>query len=304
MSLVLTLVASSTHQPLTQRHIGEVIRLLGLYKIQPTCMPVWLAPQQAVDIGISGKPDAKGIAHMREFLDRFAIDVFVVPIENRRKKLLFADMDSTIVRGETLDELAAHAGVQEQVAAITQSAMEGMIDFSAALRERVRLLQGLSVGALQKTADAMQIAPGAWELVKTMRKNGASCILCSGGFTFFTQVVAERLGFTYHYGNVLKITENRLEGAVEEPILDKTAKLDLMLQNITQLKLKPADVLAIGDGANDIPMLKAAGLGIGFHPKAVVAEAVDNVILHGNLGSALFAQGYTLNDISVKTVSK
>ncbi|MCK6417862.1 MAG: phosphoserine phosphatase SerB [Alphaproteobacteria bacterium] len=300
MSLVLTLVASTTHQPLTNRHIGEVQRLLGLYQIQPTCAPVWLAPQQAVDLGISAKPDGKAITHLREFLDRFAIDVFVVPIENRRKKLLLADMDSTIVQGETLDALAAYGGVQEQVAAITKRVMEGEVDFADALRERVHLLKGLDVGSLQKTADALQINPGALQLVKTMRKNGAACILISGGFTFFTQVVAERLGFTYHYGNVLKITENRLEGAVEEPILDQSSKLELLLKNMHEYKLKPADVLAIGDGANDIPMLKAAGLGIGYHPKSVVAEAVPNVILHGNLTAVLFAQGYTINDIGVK----
>jgi phosphoserine phosphatase len=298
MSLILTLVASQSYCPLETRHLAETLRLLTMYHIQPTCAPVWLDHAQAADIGISHPPHAQAIEHLRDFLDRCYIDVFVVPVEGRRKKLLLADMDSTIIQGETIDHLAEHAGVKDQIAAITKSAMEGQIDFASALRERVALLKGLPVGALQKTSDSMMITPGAWQLVRTMQKNGAESILVSGGFTFFTQAVADRVGFNHHHGNVLKISHNRLEGLVENPILDQSSKLDLLHFHAQRLKIKPQDVLAIGDGANDIPMLKAAGLGIGFRPKEVVAKEIGNVIIHGNLSAALFAQGFTAGHLN------
>ena len=225
-------------------------------------------------------------------LDGAPVDAVVTPSENRRKRLLLADMDSTIVTGETLDELARFAGVGEYVAAITKRAMAGEIDFKAALRERVSLLKGLDLSALNETWAATRLTPGARTLVATMKAHGALAALVSGGFTFFTGRVAETCGFDQHRANVLLDDGRALTGLVQEPILDRNAKLATLHKLSAQHRLSPADALAVGDGANDLDMIRAAGLGVAFHAKPIVAAAARARVDHGDLRALLFMQGY------------
>lgn len=226
------------------------------------------------------------------------IDVFLTKAAGRRKKLLIADMDSTIVTGETLDDLAEFAGIKDQIAAITTRAMEGEIDFHDALRERVALLKGLDIAALDKTLADIQLSPGAETFVQTMAMHGAHCVLVSGGFTFFTGNIAEKAGFHAHHGNVLDIDGDVLAGTVSDPILDKDSKVHFLKKYVQDQNISEENVLAIGDGANDIPMLQTAGLGIGYHPKHAVQEKISNLIIHGDLTAALYAQGYSQQEFA------
>ncbi len=297
MSFIITLVSSSPEKPVGQRHIDETRHMLRLYDIVFTCEPVWLASGKAVDMGVSAKPDGALRQHLMDFLAKTEIDLFITSPDRRRKKLLLADMDSTIIDSETLDELAAHADkdneLGKKIAAITALAMEGKLDFPSALRERVALLKGLSASALPETLEKMALNQGAKIFIETMKKSGAQCVLVSGGFTFFTGAVARMTGFDAHHGNKLGIEDGKLTGKVEGAILDKTAKLEFLKAYARDLKIKPEDALAIGDGANDIPMLKAAGLGIGYKPKNAVKKEIDNLIIYGDLTAALYAQGFT-----------
>jgi len=297
MSYVLTLVASSERKPITKSHIKEIGKIIDFYNLSYTAQPVWLAPSRAVDLGVSDKPQRALIAHLHEFLADFEIDLFCNAIERRRKKLLLADMDSTIVSSETLDELAEFAGIKDKVAEITQRAMEGLLDFHSALRERVGLLKGLSADKLQETLDATEINPGARTLVSVMKAHGATCILVSGGFTFFTDAIAKELCFNHNFGNTLEIADGTLTGKVGEPIQDKHSKLECFNRFVTELGILPQDVITIGDGANDLPMLKAAGLGIGYYAKQTVKDEMCNLIQYGDLTAVLYAQGYTAQQI-------
>jgi phosphoserine phosphatase len=214
----------------------------------------------------------------------------------RRRGLLVADMDSTIVTGETLDELAAFAGLGEKIAAITRLSMDGKIDFREALRERVAMLQGLDLTALEKTWARTELTAGAKTLVATMRRHGALTALVSGGFTFFTARVAALCGFDHHRANVLLDDGTALTGTVAEPILGSDTKL-AALQELAALRgVRLAATLAVGDGANDLPMLKAAGLGIAYRAKPLVAAEVENRIDHADLRALLFAQGFVAAD--------
>lgn len=293
MSYVLTLVASRPDKPVTESHIEDVTKSLRRADIVPTCAPVWLQPERAVDLGITEQPEHHVIMRIRDDLNGDKIDVLSTALKARRKKLLMADMDSTIVQGETLDDLAECAGIKDRISAITAKAMNGELDFRAALRERVKLLQGLEEIALEKTLRATKFSPGAEAMVKTMARHECKCILISGGFTVFTQYAGKRMGFHANHGNTLEIANGQLTGKVLEPILDKYAKVDFLKHYIHELRIKPEQCMAIGDGANDIPMLQMAGLGIGYKPKPAVAQEVYNVIKHGDLTAALFAQGYS-----------
>lgn len=297
MSYVLTLVASSERNLITKSHIKEIGKIMDFYNLSYTAQPVWLAPTRAVDLGVTDKPQRALIAHLHEFLAEFEIDLFCNAIERRRKKLLLADMDSTIVSSETLDELAEFAGIKDKVAEITERAMEGLLDFHSALRERVGLLKGLNADKLQETLDATEINPGARTLVSVMKSHGATCILVSGGFTFFTGAIAKELGFDHHFGNTLDIADGTLTGKVGEPIQDKHSKLECFNRFVTELGILPEEVMTIGDGANDLPMLKAAGLGIGYYAKQTVKDEMYNLIQYGDLTAALYAQGYTAEQI-------
>ncbi len=297
MTHILTLVASNGNPDIAKTHFREIEDILGFYNMETTARPLWLHKSRAADLGISAKPQGALMLHLRDFLARDKIDVFAMPVENRRKKLLVADMDSTIIEEETLDELAAYAGLKDEIAAITQEAMEGRLDFAQALHKRVGLLKGLEAAKLAETLENMALSPGAESLVRTMGKHGATCVLVSGGFTFFANAIAERTGFHHNHGNTLGIAEDKLTGTVEPPILDKHAKVSFLNKYTTDLGLSENDSFAIGDGANDIPMLKAAGMGVGYRPKPAVAAEVHNIIVYGDLTAALYAQGYNKKEI-------
>jgi len=220
------------------------------------------------------------------------VDVAVQPAAGRRKRLLVADMDSTIVTGETLDELATLAGVGERVVPITRRAMNGEIGFEQALRERVALLEGHSAALLDRALAGVRLTPGARALVRTMRAHGAYCLLISGGFHVFADPVAERCGFHAAEANRLIVRDGLLTGEAGNPIVGKERKLAALREHTARLGLDPADALAVGDGANDLPMLLAAGLGVAFHAKPVVRAQAAARVDHGDLTTLLFYQGY------------
>lgn len=251
--------------------------------------PVILSPGEAADIPCPARPD---LALVRAVLDGAAVDALAIPTRGRRKALLVADMDSTIVTTETLDELAAYAGVKERVAAITARSMDGETDFQDALRERVALLRGLDLAALEATWAQTKLTAGAITLVATMRAHNATAALVSGGFTFFSSRVAAVCGFDTHRANTLLDDGAALTGGVGEPILDRGAKLAVLEELAAARGLKLGATLAVGDGANDLGMLGAAGLGIAFHARPAVAAGVRHRVDHADLRALLFAQGY------------
>ncbi len=253
-----------------------------------------LSPGEAADIPCRN-PDPAAIA---DALGNAKVDAIATRARGRRKGLLIADMDSTIVTSETLDEIAAYAGIKDRIAAITARSMNGEIDFATALRERVAMLKGLEVAALEKTWAKTKLTPGARELVATMRAHNATTALVSGGFTWFTGRVAELVGFDTHRANVLLDDGAVLTGAVAEPILDANAKLAALQELAAARGLKLAATLAVGDGANDLAMLAVAGLGVAFRAKPVVAAQARAQVRHANLRALLFAQGYRLDEIS------
>ena len=220
-------------------------------------------------------------------------DICVLPAENRKKRLLICDMDSTIIGQECLDELADYAGLKTEISAITERAMRGELDFEGALTERVGMLKGLQLSALQQCyEERITLNDGARTLVKTMEAAGAVTLLVSGGFTFFTSRVGEAAGFGSNFGNTLIDDGTALTGEVGRPILGREAKLHRLEEAARDAGLTPSDALAMGDGANDLAMIEAAGLGIAFDAKPIVAEKADAAISHTGLISALYFQGY------------
>ncbi len=260
--------------------------------------PAWLAPEEAVDLPFAGLAPEQALAAARQALGDAAVDAIATPAEGRRKQLLLADMDSTIVTSETLDELAAFAGLKDKIAAITKRAMNGELDFKSALRERVGMLKGLSTSALEATWQATELMPGARDLLGTMRTHGARCVLVSGGFTFFTGKVAALVGFHEHYSNTLELAGETLAGTVADPILDRDAKLATLKRIAGEMGLPLEATITVGDGANDLAMIQAAGLGVAFHAKPVVASAARAKVDFCGLRALLFAQGYTAAEIT------
>jgi phosphoserine phosphatase len=260
--------------------------------------PRWLDPGVAADIPFTpaDAPDQRRLAAaLRAALGRELIDVVVQPKDERRKRLLLADMDSTMIGQECIDELADFAGLKAHVAAITERAMRGEIAFEPALRERVALLKGLPQTVVDEViGKRIVLTPGGRTLVATMRANGSHTCLISGGFTLFTQRIAAMIGFDENRANTLLVDENgRFSGSVREPILGRDAKLKALHELRQKLGLAQAQTLVIGDGANDLPMIEAAGLGAAYHGKPVVAEAAAARIEHGDLTALLYAQGYS-----------
>lgn len=294
LTSVLTLVASD--KPLSAVHLAEIENFAEKHGILVTGQPHWLNTHKAADIQLA---EPLTLEQMKELHDIFAhdrIDIFCTLLNNRRKKLLVADMDSTIVTSETLDELADEAGLKDKISHITERAMRGELDFQAALKERVGLLKGLPASALKRTLDKTVISKGAETLVKTMQKHGAFCVLVSGGFTYFTGDIANKTGFDAHHGNLLHIEDDKLTGEVGEPILDKDAKLRLLEYYCEEKGIDKVDTVAIGDGANDLPMLMAAGLGLGYYPKPILEKNLLNCIRFTDLTSVLYTQGYSSKD--------
>lgn len=227
------------------------------------------------------------------------VDWALVPVAKRRKKLLIADMDSTIIAIECLDELADFAGLKPEIAAITERAMRGELAFEPALIERVGKLKGLSLDALRRTYDErVRLNPGARTLVRTMASHGARCVLVSGGFSYFTARVAEAAGFHANRANVLLDDGAALTGAVQEPILGRAAKLEALSSEAGALGLSLSETLAIGDGANDLDMIKASGLGIAYRAKPLVGAEAHARIEHTSLETALFFQGYRRDEFT------
>jgi phosphoserine phosphatase len=233
-------------------------------------------------------------ADLREMMRDATVDVVIQPHEGRRKKLFVADMDSTMIGQECIDELADYAGLKSRVAAITERAMRGEIAFAPALRERVALLKGLPAMVIDEViAERIRLTPGGRTLVATMRANGAYTCLVSGGFTAFTSRIAAMIGFDEQHANTLLVDANgHLAGEVAEPVLGREAKLATLTALRERFRLSREDVLAVGDGANDIPMIEAAGLGVAYHGKPAVREAAAACIDHGDLTALLYAQGY------------
>lgn len=221
------------------------------------------------------------------------IDVIVQPSDSRAKMLLVADMDSTMITVECIDELADYAGIKAQIAAVTEAAMRGELDFAEALEARVALLKDLDAAMIDRCrAERVRIMPGAIALVRTMKAHGARSVLVSGGFTVFAEPVAAEIGFDLAIANRLGISDGRLDGAVGRPIVDAATKLATLETERAALGLETEQVLAVGDGANDIPMIQAAGLGVAYHAKPKTAAAAHARIDHGDLTALLWAQGY------------
>ncbi|MBV9347088.1 MAG: phosphoserine phosphatase SerB [Pseudolabrys sp.] len=264
--------------------------------------PTWLAPETAADIAFS--PDRGFDKRQTEAdLRRAAapLDIVIQPAAARRKRLFLADMDSTMIRQECIDELADRAGLKPKIAAITERAMRGEIAFEPALRERVALLKGLSAAVIdQVLKDNIELMPGGRTLIATMRKNGTHTCLVSGGFTHFTDVIAKRTGFDEVRANRLKLDpDDHLAGLVEEPIFGRDGKRDTLVELRGRLGLGHEETMAIGDGANDIDMIEEAGLGVAFHAKPKVAAAAPARIDHGDLTALLYVQGYRNADFVV-----
>jgi phosphoserine phosphatase len=233
---------------------------------------------------------------VRAELSGLPIDIAVLPAARRRKRLLVADMDSTMIAQECIDELAACAGVSEHVSDITARAMRGELEFEASLRQRLSYLAGLDESALHRLVAAIRYTPGGRTLVRTMQAHGDYTVLVSGGFTYFSDAVATALGFDEHRANELLIENGKLTGLAREPILGRNAKLATLEELTRRLALERNDTLAVGDGANDIPMLEAAGLGVAFHAKPIVRERAAVRIDHADLTALLYLQGYSKDE--------
>ncbi|UPY35650.1 phosphoserine phosphatase SerB [Sediminicoccus sp. KRV36] len=259
----------------------------------------WLAEGEAADLPFTALAAEQAIAAVRGTLGDAALDLIAQPAQGRRKKLLLADMDSTIITTETLDEIAAFAGLKDQIAEITARSMNGELDFRQALTERVGMLKGLDAAALEETWKATELMPGAETLVRTMRKHGARTALVSGGFRYFTGRVAKRVGFHEHHANTLLLRGGKLTGKVGQPILDRDAKLATLKRLAAAHGLALSEAATIGDGANDLAMIQAAGLGVAYRAKPSVAAAARHRIEHGDLRGLLFAQGYRAADFVV-----
>jgi phosphoserine phosphatase len=263
--------------------------------------PRWLNSGIAAELPFASPeaPPSEITARLRAVIGDRAVDVAVLPQAHRRKKLLLADMDSTMIEQECIDELAAFVGLKEKVSAITARAMRGEIAFEPALRERVVLLKGLPVGVVDEIiAKHITLMPGGKTLIATMKANGAYTALVSGGFTMFTSKISRMLGFHEDRSNILEVTDGKLAGLVRDPILGKEAKQERLIELRSQHRLLPEETMAVGDGANDLAMLGEAGLGVALHAKPAVAAAADVRIDHGDLTALLYLQGYSVENFA------
>jgi phosphoserine phosphatase len=289
MSLVATLICNPANPALDSTVIDGARAVLGT-----PGHAQWLWDEVAADIPFESAEDVRVIAdRLRAARGDLPIDVVVQAAANRRKKLFLADMDSTMIGQECIDELADFAGLKAHVAGITERAMRGEIEFEPALRERVALLKNLPVSVIDEVlAKRITLTPGGRELVATMRAHGAYTCLISGGFTLFTSAVAARIGFQENRANELLVADDKLSGEVAEPILGRAAKLAALVELRESFDLDDIDTLVVGDGANDLDMIQSAGLGVAYHAKPAVAAAAHARIDFGDLTALLYAQGY------------
>ena len=288
MSLVATLICHPAN-PALDSTIVE-----GARTVLPPNEAHWLSDGVAADLFFESTDDIQALAErLRQARGDLPIDVVVQARATRRKKLFLADMDSTMIGQECIDELADFAGLKAHVAAITERAMRGEIEFEPALRERVALLKGLAVSVVDEVlASRITLTSGARELVQTMRAHGAYTCLVSGGFTLFSSKVAELIGFQENRANELLVEDGKLAGIVTEPILGRAAKLATLDDLRESFDIDGIDTLVVGDGANDLAMIESAGLGVAYHAKPAVAAAAHARIDHGDLTALLYAQGY------------
>jgi phosphoserine phosphatase len=288
MAIVTLIAAGRLDDRLIDRALGS------LREIDPkAAFAAWIDEGDAVDLRVKG--DIQAIRWALDGME--GVDVFVQPEENRFKRLLIADMDSTIVGQECLDELADFAGLKREIAEITERAMQGQLDFKAALRERVALLSGLDEDAIKRClAERVIPNPGAATLVRTMRVGGARAILVTGGFVSFADPIAKMLGFNAVRANRLLFDGRQLSGSVEDPIVDGQAKLDALVEAREEMGIKAEEVLAVGDGANDRLMVQEAGLGVAYRAKPALAEVADARLDHHGLDALLWAQGIRRRD--------
>lgn len=292
MAFVATLVANPSNPVLTPslaEKAADAVKASGLY---------WLADGIACDIALRDDSDIEAAsAALRTVIGSAPVDLAVQEAETRRKKLLIADMDSTMIGQECIDELAAEVGLKEKVATITARAMNGEIAFEPALRERVALLKGLPVSVIDEVIEKrITLTPGGRELIATMKAKGYYTALVSGGFTVFTSRIAATLGFHENRANILLDADGRLTGEVAEPILGKQAKVDALNEIAARLGISPEEAMAVGDGANDLGMLHLSGAGVALHAKPAVAAEAKIRIDHGDLTALLYLQGYRKSD--------
>jgi phosphoserine phosphatase len=293
-SLVATLIANPSQPAVTDEIVALAARALG----QETEQAV-LARGIAADLIARGATDVEAIeATLRQALVGQPIDIVVQPLAARRKRLFLADMDSTMIGQECIDELADYVGLKAEVSEITERAMRGEIAFEPALRERVALLKNLPVDVVGEIIEKrITLTPGGTALVRTMRANGAYTCLVSGGFTLFTGPIGTKIGFHEDRSNRLILDGEKLAGLVEEPILGREAKLATLIELRTRFGLTPHETMAVGDGANDLAMLGEAGLGIAFRAKPAVAAAAHARLAHADLSALLYVQGYKASEI-------
>jgi len=296
MRSVLTLLVDPAGSPLDPSMVDRVRVAIG--DAGATVAPAdWLAPGVACDLAFDGIEPSAAETAARAAVAGTQIDLAAQPVMGRRKRLLIADMESTMIQQEMLDEIAEVAGIGPRIAEITRRAMNGELDFRAALAERLALLAGIPLQVINDLQATITMMPGAAALVATMRAAGARCLLVSGGFRVFTGPVAARLGFHGEQGNVLEIADGRLTGRAVEPILDKDAKLATLHAACGEMGIGADDVVAVGDGANDLPMLMAAGLGVAFRAKPAVAAVARVRVDHGDLTALLHLQGFRAAEI-------
>jgi phosphoserine phosphatase len=290
MDNVLTLVCSTVGE-LSAHRIDYICRNLAVSGAE-IGNPIWLSDNQACDIPFNYLSIEDADKTGRDSLASAPIDILSQPQKNRKKRLLIADMDSTIIQGETLDDMAELAGIGPQIAKITARAMNGEILFRDALLERIAMFSGMNASLLDQIANGVTLTPGAETLVQTMAAQGAYTALVSGGFSCFTERVAQRVGFDFNKGNEIEIINNSFSGKIIEPIITKTTKKETLEALAQKQKIGMGETLAVGDGANDIPMLHAAGLGVAYHAKPVVVANVNAQVEHTDLTTLLFYQGY------------
>ena len=285
---VLTLIGNPESAPLESVHVEQVFQSLEI-----SGETDWLAKNEACDLFIDSELSVEAINQkVRNILAGYSIDIACTPNNDRRKKLLISDMDSTVINQECIDELSDEIGIGAQIRKITASVIRGDISFPDALRQRLQLMKGMEDKELERVyQQRITLKAGARTLVQTMRHHGAFCMLVSGGFTYFTSRIAARLGFHDHQANVLIFKRGKLTGEAREPILGRSAKLNILTKLCQQKGLTFSDVLAVGDGANDIKMIQAAGLGVAFHDSGNLRQHSSACIDYGDLTALLFIQG-------------